>query len=84
LIAGTSSKATAEAFKAVLEVMFPFIGKAKDDGDRQLIEKMQQEVRKGPLFFSPVVMNSLRNAVKKVTVADDFKQKLKQRIKKRE
>lgn len=64
--------------------MFPFIGKAKDDGDRQLIEKMQQEVRKGPLFFSPVVMNSLRNAVKKVTVADDFKQKLKQRIKKRE
>lgn len=60
------------------------MGKAKDAGDKQLIEKMQQEVGKGPLFFSPVVMKSLRTAVQRVTVADDFKQKLKQRIKKRE
>ena len=83
-VVGTSTKGTADAFRAVMEGMFPFMGRVRETGDKQLIDKMNQEVGKGPLFFSPVVMKSLRTAVQKVTVADDFKQRLKQRTKKRE
>jgi hypothetical protein len=83
-VVGTSTKATAEAFRAVMEGMFPFIGKVKETGDKQLIDKMTQEVGKGPLFFSPIVMKPLRSAVQKVTVDDDFKQKLQKRVKRRE
>lgn len=83
-VGGSSVKGTAEAFRAVMEGMFPFVGKVKESSDKELLKKMSEEVDKGPLFFSPVVMKSLRNAVSKVTVSDDFKQKLQGRIKKRQ
>ncbi len=82
IVAG-NSKETVEAFQKVIEGMFPYAGKLKDKTDADLISKMTQEVGKGNLFFSPVVTRTLRSVVQKVSVPDDFKQKLQNRIKKR-
>lgn len=52
-------------------------------GDKELIDKMSHEVSKGPMYFSPVVMRPLRNAVNKVTVSDEFKEKLQKKLQKK-
>lgn len=77
------SKGTSDAFKAVLEGMFPFMEKNKGLEDQKLKELMEAEVAKGPLHFSPVVMKPLRAAMKKFEISDDFKERLSHRVKRR-
>ena len=82
VITGNTQK-TADAFKAVLIGMFPFAEKTKSTEDKDLLDKMQNEISKGPLYFSPVVMKSLKKAVKNIAVPDDFKTKLQNKVKSR-
>lgn len=78
-----NAKSTAEAFRAVIEGMFPFMLKTKGLEDKELIDKMKQEVDKGKLYFSPVVTKPLRNMMKKFDIPDEFKQKLQARARKK-
>lgn len=78
-----TAKSTADAFKAVIEGMFPFMQKTKGVEDKELTEKMQKEIAKGPLYFSPVVMKPLRSAMKKFEIPDEFKQRLQARARKK-
>lgn len=78
-----NAKSTSEAFRSVIEGMFPFMEKTKGVEDKKLLEKMQEEVAKGPLHFSPVIMKPLRSAMKKFEVSDEFKEKLQKRARRR-
>lgn len=63
--------------------MFPYLEKTKGMEDRQLIDKMSEEVAKGPMFFSTVVMKPLRSAVNNIKVSDEFKTKLQARARRK-
>lgn len=63
--------------------MFPFAEKTKSAEEQELLDKMHAEITKGPLYFSPVVMKSLKKAVKNVAISDDFKKKLQMRARSR-
>ncbi len=78
-----NAKSTAEAFRAVIEGMFPFMEKTKGVEDAELKKKLSEEVEKGKLFFSPVVMKPLNSAMKKFDIPDEFKQRLQARARKK-
>lgn len=72
-----------EAYKAAIESLFPHTAKAAEPKDRALLDKMEKEVKQGPLFFAPISMSSAKASIKKMNVPDDFKKKLNEKSKKR-
>lgn len=78
VIAGNNGN-SAKSFEAFYESLFPFTAKDKDEEDRKLKEAMKREVTKGPLFFSPVTRQPLRQAATNFKLPDDFRVKLQQK-----
>ena len=76
-------KGTVEAYRSVIEGIFPFLEKTKGLEDKKLAELMRKEIEKGPLFFSPVVTRPMRHAAKKYEVSDEFKRKLQNKARRR-
>jgi hypothetical protein len=62
-----NNKATIEAYQHFLESAFPFLEKHRKLSDDEMVKRLQEEVQKGPLHFSPVVMKPLRDHVSRVS-----------------
>ncbi len=69
IIVGNNQE-SAKAFNSYIEALFPYMSKTKKESDTKMLEVMEQEVKKGPLFFSPVLMNATRNVLDKVNEPD--------------
>lgn len=80
LIQKESSKNVVEAYKAFVDVAFPFAVKTRGDSDQELVAAMKKEANKGPITFAPVAAPSpFQRAAKQMTLPDDFRKKLKER-----
>lgn len=80
LIQKESSKHVVEAYKAFVDVAFPFAVKTRGDGDKELIEKMKKEADKGPITFKPIdAPTPFQRAAKQMRLPDGFRQKLIER-----
>ena len=73
---GGKSENIVSVFKEFTAAIFPFSAKAQTTTDQVLIEKMKKEADKGPIMFSPINTNVLKAAAKKMSMPDDFRQKL--------
>lgn len=78
-----NSKPTADAYRSVLEGMYPFMEKTKGIEDKDLKEKMQAEVAKGPIYFTPIENKTQKAPQQKVELPEDFKKKLQNRTRKK-
>lgn len=78
---GNNQKVISEAYQAAIQSLFPHT--AAEPKDKKLVEAMEKEVSKGPLFFAPVSMSSARASIKKMDVSEDFKKRLSEKSKKR-
>jgi hypothetical protein len=80
LIQKESSKNVVEAYKAFVDVAFPFAVKSRGQDDRELIEKMKKEADKGPITFTQIATPSpFQRTAKQMRLPDGFRQKLQDR-----
>lgn len=80
LIQKESSKHVVEAYKAFVDVAFPFAVKVKGESDKELVDRMKKEADRGPITFSQVATGSpFQNAAKQMRMQPEFRQKLRDR-----
>ena len=78
---GGKLEASTAAYKAFIESAFPFTIKARGETDKKMVEVMQKEAAKGPITFAAIAQpNPFAKAVKTMTVPDEFKKKLQDRV----
>lgn len=70
---GETHKAITEAYTAAVASIFPHLSMPEETKDKNLIDKMEKEVSKGALFFSPVSMSTTKASIKKMQISDTFK-----------
>lgn len=76
------TKASSEAYKAFVEAAFPFAKKERQVLDNRMVEAMKKEAAKGPILFTPQLQTSspLYSHAKRMSVPDEFKKKLQDRV----
>lgn len=80
LIQKESSKNVVEAYKAFVDVAFPFAVKTRGDSDKELVAAMKKEAEKGPITFSQIAQPTpFQKTAKQMSLPDDFRQKLRER-----
>lgn len=70
-----SVKVFAEFFNS----LFPFMAKSKESKDQDLVERMRQEVDRGPISFNPVTRGPMHQAAQNFKLPDDYGKKLRER-----
>ena len=61
----------------LISAVFPFYKDIKKVSDQALIEKMQKEIAKGPIAFTPIMANPFRDKVKRMSMPDETMEKLR-------
>jgi hypothetical protein len=80
LIIKESSKNTVEAYKELIESVFPYAAKERGDTDQKLVERMKKEAEKGPITFSvPQAQSPLQKIAARMRLPDEFREKLRER-----
>lgn len=59
-----NDKATVEAFQLYVESQFPFMEKHRVKDQEEMKKRLEAEVNKGPLRFSPAVMRPIREHIR--------------------
>lgn len=72
-----------KAFEGYVNAVYPFAVDEKSSSDKKLLEAVEREVSKGPITFSPIESNALKNSVKNYTMSDEAVQKLRSATTKR-
>ncbi len=68
-----------KSFQTVVALVFPFLKQSKEETDKKLVEVMNKEVAKGPIFFTPAMPSPLRTRAAQMRVPDDFREKMANR-----
>jgi hypothetical protein len=66
-----------KAFQTYLTSVYPFAVEELAVSDKEMLARMQKEVEKGAISFSPIENNILRDAAKKYTMSDEDVKKLR-------
>lgn len=81
LVQGTTSKTSTEAYKLFIDAIFPFAAKSRTDTDQKAVDMMRKEAARGPITFSPInTPNPLQKTAKQMSLPDDFRRKLQEKV----
>lgn len=81
---GHSAESTSKAFKKFLEAALPFAKTARTAQEKEMLQVMDRESKKGAILFSQVNSNPLKNAaMKRVSMTDETRKKIQEGIRKR-
>lgn len=72
-----------DKFKEFVLSVFPFLEKEEVNSDMKMKEVMKREVAKGPIQFTSVANNTLKAAAKRLSMPDEFKERLRAKASKR-
>lgn len=67
----------------LVSAIFPFYGNLKKVEDQKLLERMQKEIAKGVISFTPILTNPFKDKVKRMSMPDETLQKLRSAATKR-
>lgn len=74
-------KPTIEAFKDYFSAVFPYTKSEQSHTDEEMVTTMKKEVSKGPIKFSVAnAPNPLTDTAKRLSMPDEFKKKLQDRV----
>jgi hypothetical protein len=81
---GEEKKGTVESYKNLLSAMLPYMEQQQGNKDAEMKAIMEREVKKGVVLFKPQVATNapLLERAAKMTLPDDFRQRLAARKKK--
>lgn len=67
-------------FKDFVDTVYPFMVPERAAKDNQMKEMMKKEVAKGPISFTQTDQNMFKSVVKRLSVPDDFRKKLMDKV----